>query len=311
MKPLFVDLQVNGHGGIDLLSAKSVEDVRKVSRSLFQNEVLGYVTTLITSSLEVSLRAIELIEEVRINPLPGEAIILGTHLEGPFISLEKRGVHPPEFVKNPDLLHMKALLSAGLIKQVTLAPELPGAIELVKFLVGEGVLVSLGHSNATKAEAIAGFQAGAKSVTHLFNAMPKPPQIGLADAALQQSNIAIQIIIDGVHVSDNLLKETLPKIIGRFIVTNDAVAAAGLGEGTFPFGGMELTVTKGEARRTDGTLAGGVANLRSSLAKLEELEISPEIALASVTTRPCDLIGVSYNSLYNLFDGLNSTPVIP
>jgi len=301
MKPIFVDLQVNGHGGVDLLSAKTVDDVRKVSRSLFQNEVAGYLATLITAPLDSALSALKFIEEVRKNPLPGEAIILGTHLEGPFISLEKRGVHPKEFVKDPDLAHMKALLTAGIIKQVTLAPELPGAIELIKYLVGEGVVVSLGHSNATKSEAIAGFAAGAKTVTHLFNAMPKPPLSGLADAALERSDVVIQIIVDGVHVSNELLKDTMPKILERFIVTNDAVAAAGLGEGTFPFGGMEVTVTNGAARRVDGTLAGGVANLRASLAKLKELNISDSIALASVTTRPCELIGVSYDSLSHNF----------
>jgi len=301
MKPSFVDLQVNGHGGVDLLSAKSVEEVRKVSRSLFENEVAGYLATLITSPLESAVNALKLIEEVRKNPLPGEAMILGVHLEGPFISLEKRGVHPKEFVKDPDFAHMKALLSAGLIKQVTLAPELPGAIDLIKYLVGEGVVVSLGHSNATKSEASAGFAAGAKTVTHLFNAMPKPPLSGLADAALERDDVVIQIIVDGVHVSNELMKDTMPKILDRFIVTNDAVAAAGLGEGTFPFGGMEVTVTNGQARRTDGTLAGGVANLRTSLAKLTELGISDEVALASVTTRPCELIGVSYQSLSKNF----------
>ncbi len=297
MKPTFVDLQVNGHGGIDLLSAKSVDEVRVVSRSLFKNEVLAYLPTIITSAPESAIRAIKLIEEVRNNPMPDEAKILGTHLEGPFISFEKRGAHPKEFLAKPDLDHMQKLLNAGLIKEVTLAPELLGALDLIKFLVDQGVVVSLGHSNATTKEAEAGFNAGATTVTHLFNAMPKPPLTGLAEVAIKREDVVIQIIIDSIHVSKELLAQTLPKIINRFIVTNDAVAAAGLGDGVFPFGDMEITVANGQARKSDGTLAGGVINLRESLKLMKELGISDDDALASVTTRPADLLGIHYASL--------------
>ncbi len=297
MKPTFVDLQVNGHGGIDLLSAKSVDEVRVVSRSLFKNEVLAYLPTIITSAPESAIRAIKLIEEVRNNPMPDEAKILGTHLEGPFISFEKRGAHPKEFLANPDLKHVQKLLNAGLIKELTLAPELPGALDLIKFLVNQGVIVSLGHSNATTKEAEAGFNAGATTVTHLFNAMPKPPLTGLAEVAIKREDVVIQIIIDSIHVSKELLAQTLPKIINRFIVTNDAVAAAGLGDGVFPFGDMEITVANGQARKSDGTLAGGVINLRESLKLMKELGISDDDALASVTTRPADLLGIHYASL--------------
>ena len=135
MSAKYIDLQVNGHGGIDLLSAKGADDVRKVSKSLYANGVIGYLPTIITSSLTDAVRAIKLIEEVRKNPLPGEAKILGIHLEGPFISIEKRGVHPVEHIAKPDLNHLKALLNAGLIKIVTIAPELPGAIELIQYFL--------------------------------------------------------------------------------------------------------------------------------------------------------------------------------
>ena len=168
MKPKYIDLQVNGHGGVDLLSAKSADEIRVVSRSLYKNDVAGYLPTIITSSLESAVKAIKLIEQVRKDPKSGEALILGIHLEGPFISTEKAGVHPKEFITPPNLDHLKALLEAGLIKQVTLAPEVSGAIDLIKFLVDQNILVSLGHSNATKVQAIAGFEAGAKTVTHTY-----------------------------------------------------------------------------------------------------------------------------------------------
>ncbi|CAB4759831.1 unannotated protein [freshwater metagenome] len=297
MKPLYIDLQVNGHGGVDLLSAKSADEVRKVSRSLYENGVVGYLPTIITSALSDAVRAIKLIEEVRNNPLPGEAKILGTHLEGPFISMEKRGVHPLEHVVAPDLNHLKALLKAGLIKIVTIAPELPGAIELIQYLVANGIVVSLGHTNANREEAIAGFNAGAKTVTHLFNAMPKPPLDGTAQVAIERDDIMIQIIIDEVHVPNELVKSTLAKVSDRFIVTNDPIAAAGLGSGTYSLGNMQISVEGGQARRADGTLAGGIGTLSESLEIMKSIGINPVDALASITTRPCELIGVDYQSL--------------
>lgn len=297
MTQKYIDLQVNGHGGIDLLTAANTDEVRTVSRSLYNNGVIGYLPTIITSALSDAVRAIKLVEEVRQNPQPGEAKILGIHLEGPFISPEKRGVHPLEHIAAPDLDHLKALLAAGLIKIVTIAPELPGAIELIKYMVTKNIVVSLGHTNANRAQAIAGFDAGAKTVTHLFNAMPKPPLDGTAQVALERTDVAIQIIIDEVHVPNELVKETLAKVADRFIVTNDPIAAAGLGAGTYPFGGMEITVNNGQARRTDGTLAGGIGTLHHALEIMESIGINKDDALASVTTRPCQLIGVDYNSL--------------
>jgi len=297
MKPLYIDLQVNGHGGVDLLSAKSADEVRKVSSSLYENGVVGYLPTIITSALPDAVRAIKLIEEVRTNPLPGEAKILGTHLEGPFISVEKRGVHPIEHIVAPDLNHLKALLKAGLIRIVTIAPELPGAIELIQYLVANGIVVSLGHTNANREEAIAGFNAGAKTVTHLFNAMPKPPLDGTAQVAIERDDIIIQIIVDEVHVPNELVKSTLEKVSKRFIVTNDPIAAAGIGSGTYPFGDMQVTIAGGQARRTDGTLAGGIGTLGRSLEIMNSIGINQVDAIASITTRPCQLIGVDYQSL--------------
>jgi N-acetylglucosamine-6-phosphate deacetylase len=297
MKQLYIDLQVNGHGGVDLLSAKSAEEVRKVSRSLYENGVVGYLPTIITSALSDAVRAIKLIEEVRTNPLPGEAKILGTHLEGPFISIEKRGVHPLEHVAASDLNHLKALLKAGLIKIVTIAPELPGAIELIQYLVANGIVVSLGHTNANREEAIAGFNAGAKTVTHLFNAMPKPPLDGTAQVAIEREDVVIQIIIDEVHVPNELVKSTLAKVSDRFIVTNDPIAAAGLGSGTYSLGNMQISVEGGQARRVDGTLAGGIGTLSQSLEIMKSIGVNPVDALASITTRPCELIGVDYQNL--------------
>ena len=132
--------------------------------------------------------------------------------------------------------------------------------------------------------------------------MAKPPEQGLSDAAIERTDVVIQIIVDGVHVSDQLLSQTLPKIMDRFIITNDAVAAAGLGDGNFTFGDIKVVAKDGQARSVEGKLAGGIANLADSIKRLAALGISNEIAIASATTRPCDLIGVSYESVINHFN---------
>lgn len=290
--PGYVDLQVNGHGGIDLLAAQSVEEIRKLSRSLYANSVIAYLPTLITGPKELSLRALNFIEEVRKNPMPGEAQIIGTHLEGPFISAIKSGMHPVEHIKSPDQSLIGEFLRAGKISQVTIAPELPGALELIKFLAASGVVVSLGHSNATAAQAHAGFDAGAKTVTHLWNAMKKKTESepGLAQVALERDDVIIQLIIDEVHLDSQLVIDSLKQCPGRFIVTNDAVSAAGIGEGVFAFGEIEIKVENGRATRMDGTLAGGVGTLDKSLKLMWEYGVGLEDAIDSVTSRPADLM---------------------
>lgn len=291
--PAFLDLQVNGHGGVDLLAAQSVEDIRKVGRSLWAQGVGAYQPTLITGSLNRTIEIMKLIEEVRRSPLDDEAEVIGIHLEGPFLSPEKPGVHPTDFLMQPTQELLGKYIAAGTVTMVTLAPEIPGALDAIKFLSQMGVIVSLGHSNATAAQAHAGFDAGARTVTHIWNAMNKDqtPGVGLAGAALEREEIAIQMIVDGVHLTSDLVRYTVEKAPDRFIVTNDAVSPAGLGEGTFPFGTFDVTVHGGRALRSDGVLAGGVGSLKDSFHRLIALEVPFDSALASMTSRPAALIG--------------------
>ncbi|MSV62689.1 MAG: amidohydrolase family protein, partial [Actinobacteria bacterium] len=223
----------------------------------------------------------------------GEAKILGIHLEGPFISTAKPGVHPLDYFRTPDLDLIGKYLRAGSVAMVTIAPELPGAIEVIKHLSAMGIVVSLGHSSATADQANAGFDAGAKTVTHLWNAM-LPMTVrspGLVGVALERDDVTIQIIVDGVHVAPEVVQATIAAAPNRFVVTNDAVAPAGLGEGKFPFGTFEVEVKAGRAVRSDGVLAGGVESLYGSLNLLLNLGINLDSALASMTSRPAALIG--------------------
>jgi N-acetylglucosamine-6-phosphate deacetylase len=289
--PAFIDLQVNGHGGVDLLSAKSAEDIRKVSRSLWAQGVGGYQPTLITGPRDRTLEVMHLIEEVRRSPREDEAEVIGIHLEGPFLSPEKAGAHPIQFLLQPTQKLLGEYIAAGTVTMVTLAPEIPGALDAIKYLTQMGVIVSLGHSIATSAQAHAGFDAGARTVTHIWNAMSKDqtPGMGLAGAALEREEIAVQMIVDGVHLSNELVRYTVEK--APDILTNDAVSPAGLGEGTFAFGTFDVTVHEGRALRSDGVLAGGVGSLIDSFHRLIALEVPFDSALASMTSRPALLMG--------------------
>ncbi len=168
--PGLVDAQVNGYGGIDVLSADLDALAEFLGDALLRDGVTAYQPTLISSSEATLLEALDRIAAAQ--KLPGErASITGVHLEGPFLAPGRAGTHPLEHLRAPDLRLLERLLDAGPVTMVTLAPELPGALELIEVCVRRGVLVSLGHSEANAEIAAQAYAAGARAVTHLFNAM--------------------------------------------------------------------------------------------------------------------------------------------
>jgi N-acetylglucosamine-6-phosphate deacetylase len=285
---LFIDLQVNGHSGIDFLNATSREQIQLATRALKKEGVAGFLASLITSDLDQLKRASALINEVAPSQNSDEAKILGLHFEGPCLSHERRGVHAPNLLRDPEKALIEEMLKIPNLKMITLAPELPGAIEAIKQISETGVVVSLGHTTAERDIAEAAFNAGAKTVTHLYNGMRKDG--GLVDLVLERSDILFQMIIDDVHVSRDLVKKACDKAIDRLIITTDAVSASGLGQGRHLLGDMEIEVKNGRAQRLDGTLAGGIGTLAKSLEILEEMGYSREKTLPAVTTRPLKLI---------------------
>jgi N-acetylglucosamine-6-phosphate deacetylase len=286
-----VDLHVNGHAGIDFLTAKNGEEIRKATRSLKSHGVDGFLASLITSEMSDLKRSVEMIEAVASSQGTDEAKILGFHFEGPCLSHERRGVHAPNLLKNPEPTLISQLLGFPNVKMITLAPELPGGIEAIKEISSAGVVASLGHTTADRKIAEAAFNAGAKTVTHLYNGMEKDG--GLVELVLERSDIMYQMIIDDVHVSRELVKKACDRALDRLIVTTDALAPAGLGPGRYPFGDMEIEIRDGKALRLDGRLAGGIGTLSRSLEILEELGYSREKTLPAVTSRPLKLINAS------------------
>ena len=202
-------------------------------------------------------------------------------------------MHPPEHLRAPDAALLERLLDAGPVTTVTLAPELPGALELIELCVARGVAVWLGHSQANAAQARRAFEAGAVAVTHLFNAMEpmRAREPGLAGTALATSGIAIQLIGDGLHVSDELLRIAFAAAPGRCSLVTDAVEAAGLPDGAYRLGGVEIEAEDGVSRRADGVLAGGTQRLADGLVHLGALGLDPADAVAAVTERPGRVLG--------------------
>jgi N-acetylglucosamine-6-phosphate deacetylase len=283
-----VDLHVNGHAGIDFLTAKSADEIRISTRSLKAYGVDGFLASLITSEMDNLRRAVALIQQVKDSQGSDEAKILGFHFEGPCLAHERRGVHSPNLLKNPEPSLISQLLSLPNVKMITLAPELPGAIAAIKEISSAGVVASLGHTTAGREIAEEAFNAGAKTVTHLYNGMEKDG--GLVDVVLEREDVYFQMIIDDVHVSRKLVKKACDKALDRLIITTDALAPAGLGPGRYPFGDMEIEIRDGKALRLDGKLAGGIGTLNRSLEILDELGYSREKTLPAATSRPLKLI---------------------
>ena len=276
--PGFVDLQVNGFAGVDLQTA-GTDGFRRAGEALLRAGVTAYRPTFVTAPEE------QLVESLRALPeRTAGARIIGAHLEGPFIAATRLGAHDPAGRRDPDPALLGRLLAAGPVRQLTLAPELPGALELIDALCARGVTVACGHSDASPELARHAFDRGARTVTHLFNAMPK--QGGLAAAALARDDVAVQLIADGHHVSPELTRLAWSSAAGRLALVSDAVAAAGAGDGEFRLGGTTVRAEGGVVRRSDGVLAGSASTLRDAVANLHRLGVRLEDALTAATAVP-------------------------
>jgi N-acetylglucosamine-6-phosphate deacetylase len=285
--PGFVDLQVNGFAGVDFFSADA-DGYRRAGQGLLECGVTSYQPTFITSPEEQLVAALA---EV---PTNGAAPrVLGAHLEGPFISPQRLGTHPAGARRDPDGELLERLLSAGHVSHVTLAPELPGALELVDLLRERGVTVSCGHSDATAAEARAAFARGAKTVTHIFNAM-RPfaaREPGLAGAALVTGDVVVQVILDGVHLADDTARLVWQAAGGRVALVTDAIAAAHAGDGAYTIAGVDFDVEDGVARNADRVLAGSTVCMIDAVRNLVALGASVEAALSAASALPAQIAG--------------------
>jgi N-acetylglucosamine-6-phosphate deacetylase len=284
--PGFVDLQVNGYGGVDFLSA-STEDYRRAGEALLLGGVTAYQPTFITSAEETTLEALRAMPTGVAGPR-----VLGAHVEGPFLSPERPGTHPLEHLRAPDLELLDRLLDAGQVTQFTLAPELPGADALIERLREHGVAVSAGHTNATAPEAHRAFDLGVGGITHVFNAMRpfRSRDPGIAGAALTRPGVVITMVVDGYHLADETVRLVWNCAAGRVALITDAIAPAGTAgdeSGTYQLGDVVVEVGVGAApMRGDGTLAGTVLTMIDAVRNLHALGVPFEQAVGAATEVP-------------------------
>jgi N-acetylglucosamine-6-phosphate deacetylase len=262
--PGLVDTHVHGAHGDDVM-LHGAEGIRRISARFPQYGTTAWLPSTIAARHSELLGAVRSCVEASRNPRDG-AEIVGIHVEGPYISLKRKGAQPAEGVRDPDFDEVRELLQAGEgeIRVVTLAPELPGGLELIRLLVEGGVIASMGHSDATYEQALEGIAAGATHATHLFNAMPpihhRDP--GLIVACLNEPEVLAEVIPDGVHLHPQAVRLALrTKGPDRVALITDAFSATGLPEGSHTLGPHRVTVKGALCTLEDGTIAGSVLTM--------------------------------------------------
>jgi N-acetylglucosamine-6-phosphate deacetylase len=295
--PGFVDVQCNGAAGVDI--STEPERLWEVAAALPRWGVTAWLPTIVTSPASTRARALA---ALRSGP-PGGASVpplatpLGLHFEGPFLAPERRGAHPAEELRpaDPALVADEGWTRDSGVALVTLAPELPRALDVVRPLVAAGVVVSAGHSSASADQATAAVDAGVTAVTHLFNAMAplhhRDP--GLVGVALTDERLSVGAIADGLHLHPAAVALAARALGERLCLVTDAVAALGMPAGRVPLGALEAFATDNGVRLADGTLAGSDLSLDRAVRNLMAFAgVGLPAAVAAVTTSPAALLGL-------------------
>src|SRR6266508_2669180 len=299
--PGLIDVQLNGAFGVDLVDAEP-EHWDRVVRRLPSTGVTGFLATFISAPIDDLIAAMARASVAResCQGRPG-ARVLGVHLEGPFLSPRRRGAHDAAHLIDPTADRVDRLLEAGggeagadILAMLTLAPEREGALEATKRLAGAGVLVSIGHSDAVAEQVVAAVEAGARMVTHVFNAQRglHHREPGVAGQALGDDRLAIGLIADLYHVHPVICRATLEAARGRVALITDAVSALGMPPGRYELGSEVVELREGSPPlRADGTLAGSTLRLDEAIGNVVGLGINPVRAVEAASKVPADLLG--------------------
>ena len=297
LAPGFIDVHTHGAMGRDVMEGTD-EALEVISRFLATHGTTSFLATTVTASPIATLQAVEALGSQVDRPLPG-ARMLGLHLEGPFINPEKRGAHTAKYIRRPSTLIFDQLLACSnhQIKLITVAPEVEGSLELIRFARAKGVVVSLGHSNATLEETMAAIALGAGNATHTFNAMRpfshRDP--GILGAVLTAPEIWAELIADGVHVSPAAINLCIQcKSARRILLISDAVSATGMPEGQYRLSDIEITLSGGICRTREGQLAGSTLTQDQALRNMVRWSHLPlEAVLGMLTRNPAQSLGIA------------------
>jgi N-acetylglucosamine-6-phosphate deacetylase len=297
LAPAFFDVHTHGAMGHDLMEA-TPEALQAVSSFLATRGVGNFLVTTVTAPIDTTLRSLERLAKLLAQPpVEGQSHPIGIHLEGPFLSHAKRGVHPPANLLEPDIATFDRFFEAagGHMRLMTLAPELPGSAELAAHATARGVRISIGHSNATAAETRTSMAAGAVSATHTFNAM-RPldhREPGILGVVLTSDDLFAELICDGVHTAPELVKLWWrAKGPQRALLVTDAMSATGMPDGEYLLGGFPVQVAEGRAM-AGGVLAGSVLTMDRALSNFMRITSAPlDQALRLVTANPAAMTGL-------------------
>jgi N-acetylglucosamine-6-phosphate deacetylase len=302
LAPGFIDIHIHGNGGHDIMEA-TPDALAAVERSLAKHGVTSYCPTTVTAAVDRTVDSLQKLADAIEGKHPSwdrsdRAVPLGLHLEGPFISHAKKGVHPPEYIQEPSIELFEKFWKAarGHVKVMTVAPEIRNAPPMIANANAKGVCVSLGHSNATREETEAAIAAGGRHATHTFNAMRTLDhrEPGILGTVLTDSRLTAEIIADGVHVHPDMVRLFLrAKGLESAVLITDAISATGMGDGRYMLGSFEVQV-KGDRAELNGVLAGSVLTLDravQNVTKFADWKLQDAVRLA--TLNPARVIGVS------------------
>ncbi len=291
--PGFVDMHCHGGGG----KYFSAQTPSEIEQAISTHRIHGTTTSLasLVSEPIADLKA----QIQRLLPFVNNGDFAGIHLEGPYLSSARAGAHDPKLLRSPKISELQELLdiASGSIRMLTLAPELDGAIEAIRFLTANGVVVAIGHSNADYETGLRAIGAGASVITHLHNAMPKfaDGEKTLLHASLGDSGLTLELILDGHHVNHQTVTRIFNEAKGSIALITDAMSGAGRGDGSYAIGALAVTVKDGVARLdSDNSLAGSTLTMDTAFfnAHLEHKKTVVE-AVRLTSTNPAKALGLN------------------
>ena len=294
--PGFIDIHIHGSAGVDTMDGK-YESLNKMSKFLAQQGVTAFYPTTVTSAWEDIYKALDAVREAIEKGVDG-AKVIKAHLEGPYFSKEKAGAQDVRYLRTPNLNEVKDLLKkyGDIIGRITLAPELPGALEVIKYLTENGIVVALGHTNATYEQAIAAFDAGAKIANHIYNGMRAfhHREPGIVGASLTRDDVYAEMIVDQVH-HHNAARKIVIRCKGtdKTLLITDAIMAAGLPDGEYVLGRQKIIIKNGISRLPDGTLAGSTLTMINAVKNtINYLNVGLQDAIKMASYVPAKVMGL-------------------
>jgi len=299
LAPGLVDIHIHGGAGHDVMEGTNAS-LAAIERHMAGHGVTSYCPTTVTAPIDVTLRSLDALAQAINNsatPDGMRARPLGIHLEGPFLSHTKRGVHPPQLLQpaSLDLFDRMWNAAGGHVNLLTIAPEIDGALDLIAAAANRNICVSLGHSDADLPRALKGIQSGARHATHTFNAMRALDhrQPGLLGAVLTDNSLTADIIADGIHVAPAVVDLFIrAKGVERAVLITDAISATGMPDGTYSLGGLEVQVHNSRCE-SGGRLAGSVLTLDRALRNtMDFATVSLQHAIRMATFNPARVLGI-------------------